>query len=222
MRHEISQELHFNYRVYQNKIKEIDRVTVDAHNQKYPKSHPYHFCEKMEPCPFEGNLANAKVILLLGNPHYQPTQSSPKDHVPIDGWGVWGFSENTASSMHGWWRPRLRSFVNDYESEEEWKALSHKVASFQTIAWASQRFYDCSQLPSKGLMAQVLRDLIHNRSDVIFVVMRNKKYWEKMFAGTTGKVIYTKNPRCSYLTKNNLTDSSDWHLLIDNLLTKKI
>lgn len=217
MAHEINEALIFSYREYQNKIEEIDALAVKGHNQKYPKGHPYYFCQRMRPCPFEGDIAKAKVVLLLGNPHYQPTVSSPIDHVPIEGWGIWGFSEKTASSMHGWWRPRLRAFVTNDQNEEEWKALSHKIASFQTVAWASQRFHDANDLPSKGLMAQALTNIVNTRSDVLFVVMRNRKYWETLLSKTAGKVIYTKNPRCSYLTKNNMLKLDDWQLLIKAL-----
>jgi hypothetical protein len=201
------------YESYQEKICEIDAAYLADHNKRYTEKHNYHLHSEIKPCPFEGDLLKAKVILLLANPHFQKNESTAKDHERLDGWGVWGLSSQSHHSMHGWWRPRLKNFINNIHDEDEWKELSWKVASFQTVAWASVNFHECNQLPSKKLMAETLRNLAKKRNDVVFVVMRNKAYWSKVLCGINVRTIYIKNPRCSFLTPNNMHNPSDWEFL---------
>lgn len=209
--------LSYDYEHYQKKIYEIDYKFLAQHNERYNQHHIYHLHSAIKPCPFEGDLVKAKVILLLANPHFQVNESTAEDHDRIADWGIWGLSTQTNHSMHGWWRPRLKLFVNNINDENEWKQLSWKIASFQAVAWASVNFHECNQLPSKKLMAETLRDLARKRSDVVLVVMRNKAYWTNVLHGIDVKTVYIKNPRCSFLTPNNMRDDSDWALLESSL-----
>ena len=207
----------YDYEKYQEKICGIDSTYISEHNKRYNEHHIYHLHSEIKPCPFEGDLLKAKVILLLANPHFQKGESSAKDHERLDGWGVWGLSAHANQSMYGWWRPRLKNFINNINDEDEWQELSWKVASFQTIAWASVNFHECNQLPSKKLMAETLQYLAKKRNDVVFVVMRNRGYWSKVLNGIDVKTVYIKNPRCSFLTQNNTHNLFDWELLEKSL-----
>lgn len=205
--------LQYEYEKHQEKICQIDAAYLSEHNKRYSECHNYHLHSEIKPCPFEGDLLQAKVILLLANPHFQKNESTVKDHERLNGWGVWGLSTQTHQSMHGWWRPRLKKFIKNIHDENEWKELSWKIASFQTVAWASVNFHECNQLPSKKLMAETLKNLAKKRNDVVFVVMRNRAYWSKILNEVNVKTIHVKNPRCSFLTPNNMHDLSDWELL---------
>lgn len=61
---------------------------MEIHNAKYGVDSPYHLHQEMRPCPFEGDLLQARDVLPLGNPHFLPEESSPVDHVPIEDWGL--------------------------------------------------------------------------------------------------------------------------------------
>lgn len=98
--------LDFSYSSYQHEIESIDSEVVIAHNQKFDTSSPYHLQSHLRPCPFEGDLKTASVILLLANPHADST-TVPSDHFTLDGWGIWGLSGRASKGMQGWWRPRL-------------------------------------------------------------------------------------------------------------------
>lgn len=208
------QALAYDYERYQRTIEQIDHEHIHAHNARYTQDHPYHLHVGMTPCPFEGDLGRAQAIFLLANPHYKDGESMPIDHQRIDGWGLWGLSSTTAPSMHGWWRPRLRSLVRDHGDEQEWQRFSHKVASFQAIGWASQNFHECNSLPSKQLLADTLRKLASERPDLLFVVMRQRSYWQQILNSVGAEVITTKNPRCSYLSLGNFHDPEDWKRVV--------
>jgi hypothetical protein len=209
-------ELVYNYEAYQSKIAELDMAAIELHNARYPVGHKFHLHTSIHPCPFEGDLQIAKVVNLLANPHYQPTHSTLLDHQRIEGWGLWGLSSQRPS-MQSWWRLRLRNFVSNAADEEEWRLLSHKVASFQAIAWASENFHDCNSLPSKHLLGLTLARLAQSRSDIIFLVMRQRAYWLNILKNTGAKVVLGKNPRCSFISKSNLQEPDEWRLIIDAL-----
>jgi hypothetical protein len=200
----------FDYAVIQEKIEQIDDDSVRKHNTKFPVNHDYHLRTDLKPCPFEGNLEQAKVILLLANPSCSD-QSTEADHKPIIGWGIWGLSSDANESMRGWWRPRLRQFVKDENDEEEWRSLSHKVASFQAIGWASRNFHECNDLPSKKYMLEILEQVIEQNKNAIFVVIRQRAYWLELLQKKKVKeIVLTRNPRCSYISKGNIETEAGW------------
>jgi hypothetical protein len=212
-------DLNFDYKKCQLYISQIDKEFLSKFN---PKNQIYKPQTHLEPCPFEGDLKRAKVILLLANPGFTPkgkrNASTSKDHdrSGFNDWGLWGLSSKTSKSMHQWWRARLSAFVNDQESEDEWRKLSLNIAAYQAVPWASESFHEMNRLPSKQLSAATLKTLGDGK---IFVVMRQKKYWREILDGVNCKVIYTNNPLSSYLTAGNM-DINDFELLKSTLSFK--
>jgi len=205
--------LDFSYSSYQHKIETMDSDSVLIHNQKFDIKSPYHLRANLRPCPFEGNLKTASVILLLANPHADPT-TVPSDHRSLDGWGIWGLSGKASKGMQGWWRPRLRQFVLNESYEFEWQSISHKFASFQAVSWASEQFHEVNSLPSKQLMRETLHYIANEYPQKIFVVMRQRKYWNSVLETCNAKhVIYTRSSRCSFVSKGNIDNEANWQLL---------
>ena len=193
------------YKKIQIQIDTEDREFLNTFNPINEKHRPQ---KNLQPCPFEGNLKNAKVILLLANPGFIPTDKpnasdvSDHDRDGFDDWGLWGLSSKTKSSMHGWWRKRLKSFVRNIDSEEEWRQLSLKVASVQAVPWASEQFHEINGLPSKEIIANLVKELSDEK---YFVIMRQRSYWSEILMNRSKEqIMLTKNPRCSYLSEGNM------------------
>lgn len=201
---------------YKNIRCQIKTKDYDFLNTFNPVNEKYRPQRNLQPCPFEGDLKNAKVILLLANPGFTPTgkpnESNERDHDRngFDDWGLWGLSSKTKCSMHGWWRKRLKSFVRDIDSEEEWRQLSLKIASVQAVPWASEQFHEMNGLPSKAMIANLVKEL---SNDKYFIVMRQRSYWSEILMNRSKEqIMFTKNPRCSYLSEGNM-DSADFKKL---------
>ena len=193
------------YKKIQIQIDTEDREFLNTFNPINEKHRPQ---KDLQPCPFEGNLKNAKVILLLANPGFTPTDKpnasdvSDHDRDGFDDWGLWGLSSKTKCSMHGWWRKRLNSFVRDIDSEEEWRLLSLKIASVQAVPWASEQFHEINGLPSKEIIANLVKELSDEK---YFVIMRQRSYWSEILMNRSKEqIMLTKNPRCSYLSEGNM------------------
>ena len=211
--------LNFDYLKYQEYIKKLDGeiLSIESHNNKWDlpsgKS-KYHFHLSMGPCPFEGNLLSAKIILLLANPGFNRKQNPPpseQDHKPRDGWGIANLSPEGLSN---WYRPRFKTLINQ-QSEEDWQRLSNKMAMIQVIPWASESYIDL-KLPSRLLMSETVKLISEKNQGAIFIVMRRRKDWEKSLENIDpARVIFNPNPRCSFITRGNFKD--DWQRIKDKL-----
>ena len=208
-------DLGFDYLKYQKLIEELDAGVgrIEFHNKIYQwdissNKAKHHFHQHMGPCPFEGNLLTAKVILLLANPgfnKYQDPFPTKEDHKPRDGWGIANLSPEGESN---WYRPRFRTLL-DHENEEEWQSLSNKMAMVQAIPWASEKFKDLKLLPSRDLMSKTVKAVGEKNREALFVIMRRRKFWEEALKGVDQKrIIVNPHPICSYITKGNFGD--DW------------
>ena len=208
-------DLGFDYLKYQKIIEELDAGVgrIEFHNKIYQwdissNKAKHHFHQHMGPCPFEGNLLTAKVILLLANPgfnKYQDPFPTKEDHKPRDGWGIANLSPEGESN---WYRPRFRTLL-DHENEEEWQSLSNKMAMVQVIPWASEKFKDLKLLPSRDLMSKTVKAVGEKNREALFVIMRRRKFWEEALKGVDQKrIIVNPHPICSYITKGNFGD--DW------------
>ena len=204
--------LNFEYRKYQALITEIDKDRLIEHNTKYTIDSKYHLHTKMTPCPFEGNLLQAKVILLLANSGIG-ADTDPVNHtLSVDGWGIPNLSNQGKSN---WYRPRFKTLINDINNEDEWKLLSNKLAMIQVIPWASESYIDL-QLPSRLLMSETVKLLSKKNDSAIFVVMRRRKDWEQSLENVDpARIIFNPNPRCSYITKGNF--KVDWQRIKNKL-----
>ena len=166
----------------------------------------------MTPCPFEGNLLQAKVILLLANPGIGADTDPINHNLCVEGWGIPNLSDQGKSN---WYRPRFKTLINDINNEDEWKLLSNKLAMIQVIPWASESYIDL-QLPSRFLISKTVNLLSEKNDSALFVVMRRHKYWEQSLENVDPtRIIFNPNPRCSYITKGNF--KVDWQRIKDKL-----
>lgn len=211
----MSNDLDFDYLKYQKLIEELDvgGGYIEFHNKIHQwdsssNKAKYHFHQHMGPCPFEGNLLTAKVILLLANPGFNNEQNPPpskEDHKQKDGWGIANLSQERRSN---WYRPRFRTLI-DHEGEDEWQSLSNKMAMIQVIPWASEKFKDLKSLPSRDLMSKTVKAVGEKNRKALFVIMRRRKFWEEALKEVDQtRIIVNPHPICSYLTKGNFGD--DW------------
>jgi hypothetical protein len=213
--HAMPSYLNFDYRKYQDHIEEIDKEVIQKHNlsslwEPYSPKSKYYLHHYMRPCPFEGDLLKAKVILLLANPGFDNTQDpkpSKADHEPKDGWGIANLAPNAGSN---WYRPRFRSLLGaSLPEEEEWQVLSNKLAMIQVIPWASEKYKDL-KLPSRSLMSKTVQALSEANKDALFVVMRRKAFWLDALKNVdSSRIIINPHPIITYISKGNFGD--DWN-----------
>ena len=194
-----TKEIDFSYEALQRKITQLDEFELEEYN--IGRNEKFRLHKELLPCPFEGNIEQARVVLLLANPSWAPN-SLVTDHTrskELKDWGIWSLHDDANVSMRDWWRPRLKSLMND--SGLSWQQMSNKIAALQINSWASMNFDENCKLPSFGLMQNIYLEFA--KRDVLFIVCRGQRLWNQIL-GTEKHVSLNCN-RSSYITQNNLT-----------------
>ena len=193
-------ELGFDYSKYQKCITYLDKDVLSKHNAKYPKGSKKYLHEDLTPCPFEGNLLNARIYLLLLNPGVSESSTQLTHNLRVKGWGIANLSLESKST---WYRKRFSTLLNDPEDENEWMQISNKIAMIQAIPWASKND-PCIEVPSSSLMMDTVSELAKIRNDSIFIIMRRKKFWVRALQKIdSSRIIYSRNPRCAHISEGN-------------------
>lgn len=184
-----------------------DADALRKYNASKESSPAYHLHEHLGPCPFEGDIINAPVVLLLANPCSNDVVSA--DHKPtrdiLSDWPLWGLHPNANKRLRAWWKPRLDTLIEQFGLQK----ISQSVAAIQLNPWASQKF-DASNrgiLPSRQLMLDTAEATA--KRGALLVVVRSVRLWcaSEVIAQHTNKII-NPHPICSYVSKGNLGECS--------------
>lgn len=178
-------------------VEHLDLEAVGRY--RLQKDDRYRLHTEMGPSAFEGDVDNAAVVLLLGNPGFDG-DSAPTDHsFSADGWPLPGLHSEAPTGLKKWWPQRLRQLTALVGEQ----AVSRKVAALQLTPWASERFDDTLRLPSRRVILEAANRLA--RKGVLLVVMRAERLW--LEAGAVAKSenrIEVRSWRCSYVSEGNL------------------
>lgn len=191
-------EIDFSYESLQRKIIQLDEFELEKYN--IGRNEKFKLHKELLPCPFEGNIEQASVVLLLANPSWGPN-SLVTDHMrpkELKDWGLWSLHDDANVAMRDWWRPRLKSLLED--SGLTWQQMSNKIAALQINSWASMNFDESCKLPSFDLMQNIYLEFA--KRDVLFIVCRGEKLWNQILG--TEKHISLNSKLSSYITRNNL------------------
>lgn len=183
-----------------NKIIDADKAFIEKYNCKARKE--FQLKIEMGPSPYEGDIENSPLVLLLANPGFD-SQSSLNDHKFIQrGWPLSALHPDAPKGMHEWWRPRLRTLCEDasFGGVEE---ISKRISALQINPWASEKFDSELCLPSQIMMLNLAEATV--KRGAILIVMRASKLWlQSSLIEKHDLRFKTKSPRCSYVTEGNL------------------
>lgn len=192
-----------------DEINAIDSAKIDLYNQKKcdKKQDKFVLHKHLGPCPFEGDINSAPVVLLLANPSSNAVEEGDHSAPTLD-WPLWGLGPSASSDLHQWWSQRLGKLISEFGAQN----VSKSVAALQLNPWASESFDRNLRLESRRLMFKVAASVIARSG--ILIVMRAKAQWQecKPLAEYELK-IHARNPRCSYLTEGNLSAEA-WKLVL--------
>lgn len=176
---------------------DIDTPVIAQYNLR--ASAQYRLQLEMGPCPYEGSIQTAPVILLLANPGFDAA-STPGDHqFKIEGWPLAGLHPQAPLGMSGWWLPRLRSLCEKYGSQ----FISRNVAALQINPWASTKYDETLRLPSRPMMLS-LAETAAKRGAAIIMMRASKAWLESDVLRQYPHLYRTNSPRSSYVSEGNL------------------
>jgi hypothetical protein len=102
--------MELNYQRLQHQITGMDEAYIAGYNKYKGIGHQYLIHTKIKPCPFEGDLEQVVVLILLANPMYSHSSSSETDHVISNlqrGWGIFSLAPSSNEGIRNWWIQHL-------------------------------------------------------------------------------------------------------------------
>lgn len=176
---------------------DADLAPIERYNAKAKEKYRLH--PEMGPCPYEGSIHTAPVVLLLANPCFDAT-STVEDHVfKIEGWPLAGLHVSAPAGMSGWWRPRLRSLCEKYGEQ----FISCNVAALQVNPWASTKYDESLKLPSRSAML-TLAEAAAKRGAALIMIRASKAWLESDVLRQYDHLYRTNSALSSYITEKNL------------------
>ena len=203
----VTSPLVLNYELLQEEICRLDDHKIDAYNAKRKVGSKFLLQKEIGPCPYEGDIEQARIVLLLANPSFTPNKNNgtsyslENDHKRNElqrEWGIFSLQDDSNEAMRNWWRENLKQLQQ--ESELSWHQMSNRIAALQINAWASEQFDDSCKLESFSIMQAIAHEFAMR--DVIFVVCRRYKQWSEILGRSD---MYRLNSyRRAYISKKNL------------------
>lgn len=196
--------MNLDYATLRTQISQADHEAVPSYNKRRHVDH--HLDADLGPCPYEGDIEAAPIVLLLANPCSNDV--GPNGHDPDPSirakWPLWGLNPGGNEVLHRWWLRRLGALI----ALTDLTTVSRQVVATQLTPWASRKFDPDCTLPSRRLMLQVAESAVDRGA--LLVVMRSARLWNESpkIAGYGNKVL-ARNPRCSYVSRGNF-QPQDW------------
>lgn len=197
-----------NYELLQEEIQSLDNQAIDTYNSKKKADSKFLLRKEIKPCPFEGDIEQARVVMLLANPSFSPNRnngqpfSHENDHTRNSnqiGWGIFSLHEDSNPAMRNWWQGNLSQLQRD--TGLSWQVLSNRIAALQINAWASEQFDESCKLESLEIMRSIALEF--SKRDVIFVACRRYMQWTNILDGK--QILKLNSYRRAYITRNNLS-----------------
>lgn len=186
---------------------------------KKPKDSDYHLHNEFDPCPYEGDIENARIILLLANPGYDKDTHQEEINFINKGKGGWPLAglhpEAKPIKLKKWWRSRLGSLKDlvmaGNTDEDKFKIISQQVAAIQLVPWASVKwdeilFTGKSRIPSSNQSIALVKKIASPKK--IFLIMRCKHIWQKELVGIDGKQFTANSCRSAHISENNFAPNA--------------
>ena len=180
------------------------------------------------PKPYRGNLKDPKLVILSLNPGYNErvkktlfTLLQPecqKQFVEITKENALLEARHIISPDYavddvmdnGYWSEKLEDLVKEIGVD------SSKIGLIQFIPYASKHYDSWGEetdLKSQEFSVEIIRRLLYKDESTLFLVMRAKKQWEKLFKKykieldkeeIKKRFLYNKHPICQKITRDNL------------------
>lgn len=186
-----------------------DLTAIERYNAR--ASEKYRLHPEMGPCPHEGNIDTAPVVLLLANPGHDATSTLDDHHFRIDGWPLAGLHQNAPVGMSGWWRPRLRSLCQRYGEQ----FISQNVAALQINPWASAKYDENLRLPSRSVLLG-LAEAAAGRGAALIMIRASKAWLESGVLRQYEHIYRTNSALSSYVSEGNLSPEA-WAYINEKL-----
>lgn len=214
-----------------------DKAIIDNRNNVLANSKKKKdnvFKTSLLPKPYRGNLKDPKLVILSLNPGYNERTKKkmfemlnekyqlkfveiakknalledgcsiiPDDNEDSEGYWVDVVTDN------GYWLDKLSDLINEPDVDIS------KIGLIQFIPYASKHYDSWAkedELETQKFSVDIIRRLLYKDESTLFLVMRAKKQWDKLFRKynieldkeISRRFLYNNNPICQKISHDNI------------------
>jgi hypothetical protein len=184
----------------------MDATAVAAWNAN-PRRKPEHVLQtRRAPIGWGGDIDNARVLVLLANPGFNPANPEFRDEpLAIPGWPLAVLAPEAAERVpgaHKWVSQRLSALFKRVTPE----AVAKHVTLVQSHPWASTAFHPGCVLPSRPVIQARVRKRVEEGA--LVVLSRSRAIWAPALEGLSSRVLVTRSARSPFVTPGNLGEEA--------------
>lgn len=205
-------------------VLESDRQIIDEYNSNPRTCKNHKIQTELYPEPFLGK-PNVNVILLNLNPGFSDDdaefhqrndyfiEQARKNLTHQSDYGFYLLDPRINKSPgYNWWSKRLRTLIEACGQ----KNVAQNIFCIEFFPYHSTNFKKIETLESQKYSFQLINKAI--KRNAIVILMRGRRPWIKSVPHleTYGRCFLLKNPRCAYITEQNLPNG------VFNFIVKEI
>lgn len=190
-----------------DRLASLDQDAIESFNRKAPEKYQLH--PELGPSAYEGDIDNARVVLLLANPGFDNTSTLDDHRFTKPDWPLAGLHPEAPSGLHGWWHARLRHLIESFGAHH----VSRVVACLQVTPWASRKFHSGLRLPSRESILAAA-SLCAARGSVMLVMRAERLWLESPTLAAAPKRFRVNSWLSSYVSPGNLPECA-WAAVLE-------
>lgn len=188
-------------------INRVDHAAVEIYNRSAPDK--YRLQADLGAYAFEGDLANARIVLLLSNPGYGEGSSMASHTFRRDGWPLSAVHPDAPAKRYIWNKRLVKSLIELFGAQ----LVSQRVAKLELTPWASKSMDTKLRLPSRALVMNAANSLAQR--GVVLVVLRAEALWLEAEEVARSRTRFrVKNWRSATVSPGNLSAAA-WAQVIE-------
>jgi hypothetical protein len=120
-----------------------DADAIAAYNAR--AAAPRRLRPELGPLPFDGDIAHAPLVLLVGSPTCDMSAPAKMRQPPRRGWPLSGLHPDAPATLRALWHVRLSGLIEAFGAQH----VANSVAALPLTPWACDEFDERLRLPSR-------------------------------------------------------------------------
>ncbi|MCO4880519.1 hypothetical protein VOI32_28730 [Paraburkholderia caribensis] len=181
-------------------LTELDREAIGRYHALPGLKDKYRLHIELGPHPYEGDIGNARVVVLMNNPGFDAT-STPDDHrFHRAAWPYASLHPDAPVGMRCYSTSRFRDLITEFGAQH----VSQRLAMLQIHPWASGELDTSKRLTLPSQQLAIAHARVAIARGTLVLIGRGAWYWLKVLGVTEREVFVHHAPRSAYWNRESV------------------
>ena len=183
----------------------VDTDAIAEHNAR--AAAPRRLRAELGPMPYDGDIARAPVVLLVGSPACD--MSSVPARASRRGWPLGSLHAEAPAALRSLWHARLAGLIEAFGAQH----VANSVAAIPLTPWACDEFDERLRLPSRREMLALAASAAARGA--LLLVTGNDELWtesQDVANLSTEQRYHPRSFRSTHVSVENL-GAAAWHMV---------